>query len=177
MAKRNSLHASLWRFTYSEILPDNLCPYVWKLVPAVILFLPLLILRIFRWLGFNLDFTHSQYNKYATVGRKQIEGLATICMTGIVLFYGWITFNAVKFLINFTYQKDAAMIGLLLNAVIVIILLILFIIYLKEKREDYISEKEWKAQENGQEWKPRTRIIADFISAWYHRNCPKINWE
>jgi hypothetical protein len=37
-SSKKSLHARLYRFMYYSDLPNNLCPYFWKLVLAFILF-------------------------------------------------------------------------------------------------------------------------------------------
>ena len=44
--KLNSWYVWLWDYTYSEKVPNNLCPLFWKLVVAILLFIPNVIFRI-----------------------------------------------------------------------------------------------------------------------------------
>ena len=45
-ADSKSLHARLYKFTYSSDLPVNLCPYFWKLVWGVIILIPNFIIQL-----------------------------------------------------------------------------------------------------------------------------------
>ena len=44
--KLNSWYVWLWNYTYNKQLPSNLCPFFWKLILAIILFIPNFILRL-----------------------------------------------------------------------------------------------------------------------------------
>ena len=44
--KLNSWYVWLWNYTYAKDVPNNLCPLFWKLVVAILLFIPNVILRI-----------------------------------------------------------------------------------------------------------------------------------
>ena len=49
---KNSLHTKLYKFFWNKEPEDNLCPYFWKLLTAIVLLIPFLL---FTWPGFIVN--------------------------------------------------------------------------------------------------------------------------
>ena len=177
MAKRNSIHAALYRFTYSNNLPDNLCPYFWQLVTAVILFIPLVIIRILRFISKQIPVLRNQLPG-RTAGEKHLEGFAIFLGGWVVYVFLFCIVNMVIYFFNTKLaNQGAAFAGMLFTAIGIIAAIVFVIISLTDRRCDKIAQKKWEAIHNGQVYKPKSNILIDFIKAWYHKHCPKIDWE
>jgi hypothetical protein len=149
--KLNSWYVWLWNYTYGTRLPDNLCPFFWKLVLAIILFIPNVILRlpvnILRIFDKDIE---------AESGMGAFVWLVFISITLITyMLLHWILwlFDA------YSYNSGAASAG-----GFIIIVTILFSIYY------YILESNSfiKSDDN---------ILITYTKSVYNKHCPKINWK
>lgn len=158
-ANKNSLHAKLYEFTYSSYLPDNLCPYFWKLVWAIIVLVPNFIIQ-FPALIIQI-FSKSSDD----CGDRRGMGTVIYIIGFFLSLYFKITFHLIKGIFNcYSYSQEFAIWGGIINTIIFIISAVFFIKYLLGKRRKRIEEK-------------RPNIIVEFAKAKYGKYCPKIDWE
>lgn len=162
-ASKKSIHGGLYRFTYDGEFPENLCPYFWKLVIGVILFIPNFILQ-FPALIVGI-FRKDPYDCFGSRCMGAGIYIATLFVSAyIVSQIHWFKamFNA------YSYDNELANAGWAIDAGIV---LIIFISYIMEIRK----RNKRKSEEQVQEKKPS--ILIEFVKAKYNRYCPKIDWE
>lgn len=154
----------MYNFTYSSDLPDNLCPYFWKLVLAVIVFIPNFILQLPVLIC-------SLFTKNVVDNPKEQRISGTLIYVCLLFLWGYIlsTIHMVKAIFNcYSYNSKVVEIGFILNGVIIFICLVILVMNLREKIQDRksISENE-----------PSSNIIIEFAKAKYYKYCPKIDWE
>jgi hypothetical protein len=177
----NSLHAKLYRWFYaSERLPNNLCPYFWKLMialvfvlPTSIIYIPLVIL-LFVVALFDKDDTR-EVNEYE-FGERMIISI----MLYLMLFF---TFCICVFFIELfcgAYKKDSFLsVCGALGFVIMAAAIVIGIIYLFRTILDKIEERREIKQSNYEppQKSETLQMIGEFIKAKYNRYCPKITWK
>lgn len=157
--KTNSWYVKLWDYMYAEDLPNNLCPFFWKLISAILLFIPTVILRIPVTI-FNI-FSINKIKKGD--GRTGIGIIMYIIIVllifAILSIYHWILylFNA------YSYDNELATCGGFFLSVI-----LLFIIRELWVKNDLNTISKEKISNN---------IIVNYTKSWYNNYCPKINWE
>lgn len=155
-----SWHSWLFRYTYGkDNLPDNLCPYFWKLVLAMILFpvlfifcLPAFILC--RSTGDNDLFEEGVFSP--ALAFSFVINLALVLIIGMIGM--WFDFNN-EFLVA------AGGCGWLIAICAGIDQLVR---YIKSKRVKTYGTMY-------REEKPS--ILIEFIKAKYNKYCPKITWK
>jgi hypothetical protein len=149
--KLNSWYVWLWNYTYDTRLPDNLCPFFWKLVLAIILFIPNVILR----LPVNI----------LRIFDKDVEVNSAI---GAFVWLVFISVTLITYTIShwilwlvdaYSYDSAAANVG-----GFVVIATILFSIYYYL----FESNKSINLDNN---------ILITYIKSVYNKHCPKINWK
>lgn len=96
----------LYQFTYNSKLPQNLCPYFWKLVLALVLFIPYLIIKLPSYIE-NL-FAKDYRETYEHLGC----GLA-LYFTGLCLFIiGLVEYQWIKVIFHcYSYECELANCG------------------------------------------------------------------
>ena len=165
--KLNSWYVWLWNYTYSEEVPNNLCPLFWKLVVAILLFIPNLIFRI----PVNI------YNMFAKKNYDKIDtartglGIAGYILIIAIVFVIWCLYNFILYSFNFySYNYNAVVYG----GVIIFVALFLIIRYywLKYKTANKIIDVGKTIKE-----KTSNNIVINYTKSWYNNNCPKINWK
>lgn len=162
-ANKNSLHAKLYKFTYSTDFPVNLCPYFWKLVWAVIVFLPNLICQIpyYSFVFFIRQRPHD-------CSERRAGSIIIYVALAIVWAYLYSTFEFGKAIFtNYAYSEGAAVGGLVINGSIILVAVGLIGIHFIRARSPVKNPPKEK----------RPNILAEFIKASYNRYCPKIDWE
>lgn len=155
--KTNSWHAKLHNFVYTNDLPQNLCPYFWKVLLAIALFIPCVIIQL-PGLIIGL-FSKEKLDS----GDRYAYGGVTWFLILVLILFSSATFNLVKMLIGaYSYKWDVAVAGIFIWGLIILISSILGIRYLLNKR----SEKEKEPS-----------IIIEFFKAKKNKYCPKIDWN
>lgn len=159
----NSISAKLYRWFYgTNVMPNNLCPYFWKLVIAYTFALPVLILTLPQTIvskGKNRD----------TLSNRIIMGIITY-----VLLLGAISMISVFGLFFVLPEKEGLylfmlIIGMSLWAISVVVGVPYLINKLLEK---------WKERRyNRYTEEPKVNIIVEMVKAKYHKYCPKIDWK
>lgn len=168
IAKTDSTHAKLYKFTYTSDLPKNLCPYFWKLVGAVIVFIPNFILQLpFLIVGLFDKDTNEHCNE-----RRLFGGFIELAIA-VAIGYIYITVQWIKWMFDcYSYSKDGATGGGMVNLFITVI----FIIFLV--KELISNWKDRRHVARGNDPVERTpNLIAEFIKAKYNRYCPQIEWK
>jgi hypothetical protein len=159
-ASTNSLHARLYDFTYDSTLPDNLCPYFWKLIWATVIFPFNLFLQL---PGLIVGERFCENNNMYMLGSKRAAGLMFYLASIALFVWGISTFHWVKAICGaYSYNSEAANTGWLINLLIAGTTLALWL----STKEGYTSKR-----------KENPSIIKEFIKAKYNNYCPKIDWE
>lgn len=154
----NSLNARLYRWFYcTNNMPDNLCPYFWKLALSVLLFIPAFVLRLPVTI-INLTSYEEPDNKLGTcIG-------VSFAMWFVVLFVGHFIYGNIHlikyWMQTYSYDSYAATVTGVVDSLIV---LVLIFYYRTRKKRVYREQKP--------------SIIGEFIRAKYGKYCPKITWE
>jgi len=157
--KLNSWYVWLWNYTYSESVPNNLCPLFWKLVVAVLLFIPNVIFRIPTVIA---NLFYNEHNKI-TDARTGLGIAAYVFIAGIYLVI-FTLYNYLLWLFGaYSYDWGAATCG----GFVIIVAIFFTIRYFWLKKDVGYVIKE-TATDN---------IIVNYASSWYNKHCPKINWK
>jgi len=158
----NSWYVKLWNFTYSTThLPNNLCPFFWKLVAAILLFIPNLVLRIPVYVT-NLFYKHK-------IDRIRQGDGRTGMGVGLYLILAVIILVIISFwhlgLYLFTLQSyDIGLVGFSLFCIAVGI--ILFTMHWLKNRNSKRKIHSFFTN----------NILITFTKAKYNKYCPSINW-
>jgi len=157
--KTKSWYVWLWEYTYAEDLPNNLCPFFWKLIVAMLLFIPNVIFRI--------PVTIS--NLFMTWPIKRGDNRTG---NGIVM---WLLFNLFIVTIIFNYHlflwligDDSAEISWVVGGIFMDFVILLILIRHLWENTLIADRLAYKASNN---------IIVTMTKAWYKNHCPKINWK
>jgi len=162
IANKNAWHAKLYKFTYKSELPKNLCPYFWKFVASVILYIPNLIMQLpmLIVLLFDKDNTNTKCNE-----RRLYSGVIYLC-TAILLIYGFVTFHWIKMVFNcYSYNVGAATGGGIIHLFLFGVAMFSLFDHIKTSMS---SKKEEEKTPN---------LIVEFVKAKYNKYCPQIEWK
>lgn len=155
----NSISAKLYRWFYgTDVMPNNLCPYFWKLVIAYTFALPVLILSLPQTIV-------SKGKDRDTLSNRIITGIITYS-----LLFGAISMLSVFGLFFVLPEKEGLylfmlIIGMSLWAISVVGGVTYLINKWKERRYNRYPEE------------PKANIIVEMVKAKYHKYCPKIDWK
>lgn len=173
---KKSWHYKLHELTYGEwkCVPNNLCPYFWKLVIAAIFFIPLSIYYLPAIIFISL-FNLIKKDPYDKIEPIKDEGYFSInlLMTALgydaaILGFYMIDMWFVKwFYINNKGVKDMHVVVILglVGWLITIGFLIYRIVIIRQERKQNEQEKD------------EPSIVIEVIKAWYNKNCPRITWK
>lgn len=165
---KNSFSSKFYKWFYeTSILPNNLCPYFWKLLlawvlvalfglPSMVLLIPFLIVATFNKnaLFFVKD------NKYGAILVGFILYIALFVLMCIIIFFLTL-FNVIPYV-------DGSNIAHLQiwGGIFSFFGFVSGIVYLSK----YLAErKKTKVKQ--------PNIITEFVKAKYNKYCPKIDWE
>lgn len=174
---QNSVSAKLYKWFYGvseyQGLPNNLCPYFWKVV--------LMYLTIIPYILFSIPVVvYDMFDKgYDNGDRKTGErlGIAAGVYIGIFVVTALIT-AIVGFFIHIeskSFWEFCQLTGCLVWGGIIVVGGIESVKHLREYttiNKSYYSEEENK-------WvykKTKVNMTAEFIKAKYNKYCPKIDW-
>lgn len=165
----NSWHVKLHKYIFTNRLPDNLCPYFWRIVkslifviPAFISRLPLYLAWLFEMLFKKTDYTNSFLVNYRNEDRslENMFGFLMYVLLCVIYSLGLIEYNYFRKVMNYSFDSFFAETGYMTNILILIIigLIVLYeIICLARKNKT-------------------PNLLKEFIKAKYHKYCPKIEW-
>jgi hypothetical protein len=157
--KTKSWYVWLYNYTYNSKLPENLCPFFWKLVTAIILFIPNLILR----LPVSIVNMITKDGFHKGDGRTGI-GIIIYTIVTIIIFYIIGIYHYILWALNFdNYNSTLATLGGIISIIICILII----------REIWIKKNVKYTLED----KISNNIIVNYCKSWYKNYCPKINWK
>ena len=175
----NSLNAKLYCWFYGEPsrkLPNNLCPYFWKLVLAWVLLVPYSLFCTLYIL------THEVFDtKYENGDHKTGERFGvSLLLNGIIMMLLLMINVVVWFFVDYTPKSLLS--ELLAPGIMIWLVSICFGIYYGIKAlAEHIKESRIPRDEHGyriytdhKEKKPN--LIVEFTKAKYNKYCPKIDW-
>jgi hypothetical protein len=176
---KNSISAKLYRWFYNQnVMPNNLCPYFWKLVlmwitilPFILITLPAQIITKFdrKTFGESIGYTFAFY--FVSFALMVFAILPISFFTtfadggfwdsmriGSILFWGGLIILALYYGIKYLF------------------------IWFKEGRKLYDEDGRryygYDSERNKIYYKTKKpNIIAEFIKAKYNKYCPKIDWN
>lgn len=159
-ASRKSIHAKLYEFTYISDLPENLCPYFWKLVFAFLMFIPNFILQLPSLIVASFVKTHGLDNSK----EKREGGILLYIVMAMICGYIHINIQLVKAMLGcYSYCQNCANAGWLIDSLILTVIIVL------------LTRRFIGKSKRSEEKKPG--IVSEFIKAKYGKYCPKIDWE
>ena len=168
----NSITAGLYRWFYAKNqMPQNLCPYFWKVVLMYFLIAPYTILTLPYIALKGKDKGGDAWEKPVTGLFIYIAlGLAAAMLFSISLF--WYTFPKESFLLNMQ------ILGCLLWIVAICIAGYHGIKWLRERHE----RSKIRYDENGYRiWEPvkpkKPNLLVEWVKATYNEYCPRIEWS
>ena len=176
----NSLNAKLYCWFYGKTayhLPNNLCPYFWKLILAWLLLVPYALFCTLYIL------TNEIFNpKYENGDHKTGERFGiSLLLNGIIIMLFLMINVVVWFFVDYTPKSIFS--ELLGPGAMLWVVAIGFGIYYGIKAlHEYIKEKRIPRDENGYRIYPeykekKPNLIVEFAKAKYGKYCPKIDWN
>lgn len=157
----NSWYVWLWDYTYEEDVPNNLCPFFWKLIAAMLLFIPNIILRIPVVI---VNMFCNEYNKIERGDARTGIGALMYIIGIATILVCYTTYNWFLWSINsYSYDYAAANIG---GMFLLVGLFLLIRYYWLENEVGYKVVKT-----------ANTNMLTTYTKAWYNNHCPKINWK
>jgi len=186
-ANKSSWHAFVYQYIWSGNLPDNLCPYFWKVMLGLVFVIPVFFLRLLNYILFGVvkltdkvDEPATNYKDFiaelsysASCKRSEENALCSLWYI-LVILVGFVfiaEYNWFKWLFNaYSYDWRIAGSGGLMNTVLAFFILRYFFFQLKDAyQEKYEIKKELKEK--------HPSILKEFIKAKKEKYCPKIDWE
>ena len=175
----NSLNAKLYCWFYGKTayhLPNNLCPYFWKLVLAWVLLVPYALFCTLYIL------THEIFDaKYENGDHKTGERMGvSLLLNGIIVMLFLMINVVVWFFVDYTPKSLFS--ELLPPGVMLWVVSIGFGIYYGIKAlAEYIKESRIPRDEHGYRIYPepkekKSNLLVEFAKAKYGKYCPKIDW-
>ena len=173
---KNSISSKLYRWFYgTNDLPNNLCPYFWKLVLAWLVLIPysLVCLPSIIMEVYEKDY---KYNDVSTGKRIGIGALCYILLFFIfcmLSFIGWFFVLPTKD----SFYAFAGSIGIF----VWIGAIVIGIIEGCREFNEWNYRRKIKYDENGRRiWnepkEEKTYLVVEFAKAKYNKYCPKIDW-
>jgi hypothetical protein len=167
----NSFSSKVYRWFYAtDKMPNNLCPYFWKLIVAFVLAIPLFL--------FTLPFEIVQM--FARIKQQEVEFvpihvrlLGTVVI--LILLFGLAAFFApISLFFGYepqekTFLSNLIVGGLLIWMIAFIAGMVSLIGYLKDRYDS----------NNGNRKRNKVKgdnIVVEFAKAKYNKYCPKIEW-
>lgn len=170
---QNSTSARLYKWLYgTEDLPNNLCPYFWKVVLAYLIIVPYTLLALPYLIGLTIS---GESLKNDSFGKRIGIGF-------VLYFMMWCVASALCFIAMFFIPP--ARHGLyefmaILGSLVWLIGLVLggnhlWDEYKEKKRKSRIryDERGYRIYEE-----PKSNLIVEFVKAKYGKYCPKIDWK
>jgi hypothetical protein len=175
-----SWHARLYKLTYGlkyGYLPSNLCPYFWKLVVAIILFLPLMTWHWVRYCSIKIldiynEIKGHQYHE-SPIRLLVWDEITSSFATNLVAFAG----VGIIYLLGSGFDDYCVPLFIfgIIGMGLIGLLTIALCIHLIYK---YVQNHKVEIHDSiTVDKKPRKpSILAEFIKAKYNKYCPQIKW-
>jgi amino acid transporter len=181
--KENSITARMYRWFYTkQNMPNNLCPYFWKVVIMYLVIIP-------YFLGCLPVVVSKRLQKI----QKTVETIRPLISLVVYMLF-ILLFFALCPLINLFYKMPEKFVTsgyalyVILGVILVVIGIILFFEWLKDRRNkiEYQRELLERMKQNNLDPKnfdfepirtPAIFVIVEYIKAYYKKYCPQITWN
>jgi len=170
----NSLSAKLYRWFYgTSKMPNNLCPYFWKLVISIVFGVPFGIFTVPHILVYYKDNSRDSISE--RIGVSAVYWIMIFCLISMLSVFG---------LFFVSPEKDSFYNNMIIGGIVLWIFAIVIGSYyliqlLIEKWQNRHLERY--TDENGKTWahpkEKKSNILIEMIKAKYNRYCPKIDWN
>jgi hypothetical protein len=172
----NSISSKLYRWFYgTNDLPNNLCPYFWKLVLAWLVIVPYSLVCLPMIV---LELIDKGY-KYSDNSTGKRIGMSTIVYFILFVISSMVSFICVFFV---SPEKDSFYLSLsALGAMIWVIAIVIGVIEGYKVFTEWNYRRKIKYDENGYRIlnppkQEKTYLVVEFAKAKYNKYCPKIDW-
>lgn len=170
---QNSTSARLYKWLYSaESLPNNLCPYFWKVVLAYLIIIPYTLLALPYLIGLAIS---KESSKNDSFGKRIGIGF-------VLYFFMWCAASVLCFIAMFfitpvrhSLYEFMAMLG----GLVCFVCLAIGVGYLIDEYKENRRKSKIKYNEHGYRIykEPKSNLIVEFVKAKYGKYCPKIDWK
>jgi|LakMenEpi03Aug12_release.lakeMendotaPanAssembly.Ray.scaffolds.fasta_scaffold1349556_1 hypothetical protein len=170
---QNSTSARLYKWLYgTQDLPNNLCPYFWKVVLAYLVIVPYILLALPYLIVLAI---YKESSKDDSFGKR--IGI------GFVLYFSiWCAASALCFIAMFFVTPTRHSLYEFMSLMGSLIWLIGLVLggnhlwdeYKERKRTSRIRYNEYGYRIYEE---PKSNLIVEFVKAKYGKYCPKINWK
>lgn len=141
MAKRNSTHAKLYRFTFTDELPENLCPYFWQVLFGFFFLIPNAFLQLPFYLIATFD---KKLRDKDCFERRVIGGMIYVALLLLAGYFN-ITLEWVKAMFGcYSYDSEDANLGWVINLLIFLIFGFGYLAERAKKRPEKLKEDKEK---------------------------------
>jgi hypothetical protein len=171
----NSISSKLYRWFYgTKELPNNLCPYFWKLVLAWLVFIPysLFCLPVILHELFDKNYKYTDNSTGKRIGFSLGIYVILFFIFSMLSVIGWFFVLPEKD----SFYQFMGTIGILFW----IVLIVIGGIEGTKALIEWNYRRKIKYDENGyriyDEPKEKTYLIVEFTKAKYNKYCPKIDW-
>jgi len=171
---QNSISSKLYRWFYgTKILPNNLCPYFWKVVLMYLTIIPytLFSIPVVVYDMFDKDYSNGERKTGDRLGISAGVYIGILTVTSLITaIVGFFTPIETK-----SFWEFCQVLGCIVWFALIVFGGIEGVKYLREYSttdESYYSETEKK-------WvykKTKVNLTTEFIKAKYNKYCPKIDW-
>lgn len=157
---KRSWHFKLYSLHYGETpYPSNLCPYFWKVIWALIVFIPLQLISLPGHIWNKIENGTTDWRDGFQENNSFIKGIGVygiaMILCSIVNF--WLCITGI-WNIDYGVNEIFAVLGALVQS----ILLIVLIVWIIKKTMNKSS---------------KPNILTEFVKAKYNKYCPKIDWD
>jgi len=173
---QNSISSKLYRWFYgTKELPNNLCPYFWKLVLAWLVLIPysLVCLPVIIMEIYDKDYKYNDNSTGKRIGMSALTYFILFIIICMVTFFG----------LFFIEPEKDSLYGFMgtLGAFVWLLSIIIGIIEGVKAIKRWNYNRKIKYDENGyriwnQPKEEKTYLVVEFVKAKYHKYCPKIEW-
>jgi hypothetical protein len=170
---QNSTSASLYKWLYgTQDLPNNLCPYFWKVVLAYLVIVPYILLALPYLIGLAIS---KESSKDDSFGKRIGIGF-------VLYFFMWCAASALCFITMFFIPPARhSLYGFMtmLGGLVWLIGLSLGGSHLWDEYKERKRTSKIRYNEHGYRIyeEPKSNLIVEFVKAKYGKYCPKINWK
>lgn len=175
----NSLNSKLYRWFYAQsknALPNNLCPYFWKLVMAWIVLIPYALFCLPSIILFE-GLSKEYQNGDVTTGERMFRSLVIYLALFVLTAMG----SAVATL--FTTLNENTFFGSIWFGGVLFWIIIIGACVVEGTKalKNYIEERRKVYDEEGNRIWPKPiykkpNVLIEFTKAKYNKYCPKIDW-
>lgn len=178
---QKSWHCQLYRLIYGHELPTNLCPYFYKVMLAIILFLPLIMFTAVAALFAEVvNLFHAKEVRFHLYqDAKSESGLLSRDMLAAAFVVNWVCFYVFELIwFPFHYNEKGPLTTMGFGIYICTAAILLSIVnYFLFKGIDWLIDKMRTSKSAPKTESKESSLVLSYIKSKYQKHCPKINWK